>query len=257
VEFRLLGDVEARDDTGNLIRMGARQRAVLAVLLYRINSVVSRQEMAGLVWGRHPADRPLTAERLLTDYVSRLRVTLARGGTHETVRLLTYPAGYSLRGRASNVDWHRCRDLVRQALSHRPSQPIASSMELLRAALDLWRGPALADLGAPSLDPIKEGMTNLRLLAAEELAIISLDTGHSAAVVDHLDELGRMYPGRERLATLLVRALHRTGQREAAITVYQRTRSYLVDVLGLDPNDALEREYRALLAGAPPLVDGQ
>ena len=51
MEFRLLGDVEARDDRGRVVALGARQRAVLAVLLYRANAVVPRAEIVRLVWG--------------------------------------------------------------------------------------------------------------------------------------------------------------------------------------------------------------
>src|SRR5215475_2085867 len=55
MDFLLLGDVEVRAADVGLVALGARQRAVLAVLLYRANAVVARSEIVRLVWGPQPA----------------------------------------------------------------------------------------------------------------------------------------------------------------------------------------------------------
>jgi hypothetical protein len=79
MEFRLLGDVAACDDGGRVLALGSRQRAVLAVLLYRANAVVARSELIRLVWGARAQDWPETVEQLVADYVSHLRGPLWPG----------------------------------------------------------------------------------------------------------------------------------------------------------------------------------
>jgi len=80
-----------------LVALGARQRAVLAVLLYRANAVVARSEIVRLVWGPQPADWPVTVDRLVADYVSHLRGALDRAGADDRVpvRLVARAAGFA------------------------------------------------------------------------------------------------------------------------------------------------------------------
>jgi DNA-binding winged helix-turn-helix (wHTH) protein len=109
MEFRLLGDVEVRDDGGQVVSLGARQRAVLAVLLYRANAVVARSELVRLVWGPQPQDWPGTVEQLVTDYVSHLRGLLGRAGAG--VRLVARAPGFVAELDVRLVDWHRFGEL--------------------------------------------------------------------------------------------------------------------------------------------------
>jgi len=249
MEFRLLGDVEARDEGGRVVALGARQRAVLAVLLYRANAVVPRAELVRLVWGPQPQDWPVTVEQLVTDYVSHLRGLLGRAGGG--VRLLARAPGFVAELDARLVDWHRFAGLCRQAGAAREAGERAEAVRLLRAALGLWRGPALADL-AGGLDPVRARMDERRLAAAEDLAELELDRGAAGVVVELLGELSAAHPERERLAALLVRALHAAGRRDEAAAVYQRTRRHLAEDLGLDPAEVLERAYQAVLTGTAP-----
>jgi DNA-binding SARP family transcriptional activator len=80
MDVRLLGEVEVRSADGSLVGLGSRQRAVLAVLVYRANAVVARSEIVRLAWGPRAEDWPTTVERLVADYVSHLRGALARAG---------------------------------------------------------------------------------------------------------------------------------------------------------------------------------
>jgi DNA-binding SARP family transcriptional activator len=242
MEYRLLGDVEVCESRGSTLVMSTRQRTILAVLLYRINTVVSRQELIRSVWGTRSADWPLTAERLTTDYVSRLRAAVGRSGA---LRLVARPPGFVALGDELAVDWHRFRRLVADARAVGAGDV---AVRLLRTALELWRGSALADLPSESLQPVRARMTGLRLMAAQKLA--ALEEGNPASVIETLDELCAVHPEHEMLATLLVRALHQAGRRDAAVAVYKRSRDYLAGELGLDPGNALESAYRAMLVPA-------
>jgi DNA-binding SARP family transcriptional activator/tetratricopeptide (TPR) repeat protein len=254
MEFRLLGDVQAWQD-GQVLALGAKQRAVLAVLAYRVNRVVSRAEIARLVWGRSPDQRPSTVDRLIADYVSRLRTGLRAVGADEEVRLVARQPGFALEADPARVDWHRFRALYGQARTARQAGDVDDAAGLLANALELWRGQALADLtNLRSLDPIRRELDNLRLAATEDMAVVKLDRGGAAEVVDILTELTARYPTREQLVALLIRALQATGYRSEAIAVYHRTRAHLARELGLDPGAALTEAYRAILGSHPPTV---
>jgi tetratricopeptide (TPR) repeat protein/DNA-binding SARP family transcriptional activator len=251
VEFRLLGDVDVWH-AGRRMALGSKQRTVLAVLAFQANTVVSRPDIVRLAWGGRADDPPVTIDRLITDYVSRLRTALRQAGVGEEARLVARPPGYLLEVDPTTVDWHRFRDLVARARAARQTTDDADAAELLRQALGEWRGPALADLDGRSLDPIRALMGDLRLAAAEDLATILLPRGGHHEVIDLLTDLATGYPGRERLAALLIRALHTAGRRDEAIAVYQRTRTHLTDHLGVDPTEAIDDAYRAVLHGQAP-----
>jgi DNA-binding SARP family transcriptional activator len=98
VEFRLLGPLEVRDGDRSLPLAGAKQRALLALLLLNANRVVSRDRLIDELWGDEP---PETAVQSVQVYVSRLRKILLR----DTLR--TQPPGYSLAIDPAELDLHR------------------------------------------------------------------------------------------------------------------------------------------------------
>ena len=83
---------------GRPVALGAtKQRAVLAMLALRANTVVSVDELVDGLWGEAP---PASAVKLIQHYVSQLRKLLA-GGDAEIV---TRGRGYELRVRPDAVD---------------------------------------------------------------------------------------------------------------------------------------------------------
>ncbi|OJF12958.1 hypothetical protein BG844_17855 [Couchioplanes caeruleus subsp. caeruleus] len=261
MELRLLGDVAAWYG-GRRVSLGSRQRAVLAVLAFHANRVVSRSDLVRLAWGTGADGPPTTVDRLVTDYVSRLRTAFRQAGGGEQARLIARPPGYLLEVDPALVDWLRFRNLVSHARAARSAGDDADAADLLRRGLGLWRGPALADLDSRSLDPLRARMSDLRLAAAEDFATGELARGGGAEVVELLAELASEHPGREGLAALLIRALHVAGRRDEALAVYQRTRFHLTGHLGVDPAAVLDDAYRSVLHGqapgpAPPLNRGR
>src|SRR5690606_21340769 len=76
----------------------AKQRALLAVLLWRRGQVVSLDELAGHLWGENP---PGDARGTLRAYVMRLRNALGAAGPRV---ILTRPDGYLLDTAPGSVD---------------------------------------------------------------------------------------------------------------------------------------------------------
>ena len=73
-----------------------------------------------------------------------------------------------------------------------------------------------------------------------------------AEVVAQLGPLIVEHPYRERLRAQLMLALYRCGRQADALAEYQHARDMLVDDLGLDPGEELQRLQRAILAHDPP-----
>ena len=109
VEFRLLGEVEARVDGRRLDIGHARQRCVLAALLVDVNQPIPMEQLVDRVWSDRP---PYSARNSLATYVSRLRNLFAEAAG---VAISRGPGGYVLETDALSVDVHRFRHWAAQA----------------------------------------------------------------------------------------------------------------------------------------------
>src|SRR4051795_3589262 len=168
VEFRVLGPLEVVEHGSSAALGGAKQRALLAVLLLRANDVVSTERLIDELWGESP---PATVAKSVQVYVSRLRKQLGDG------RLLTRTPGYVLRVDASELDVACFERLLVEAISDDP----ATTVQKLSEALALWRGPPLADL---AYEPFAQApivrLGELRLAALEQRIEAELATGRHA-----------------------------------------------------------------------------
>ena len=99
MEFLLLGPLEAVRDGRPVALGGAKQRALVALLLLHANEVVSRDRVIDELWPDRP---PGAAGHNLDVQVSRLR----KGFDPEEL-LLTRAGGYVLRIAPEQVDVHR------------------------------------------------------------------------------------------------------------------------------------------------------
>jgi len=246
MEIRLLGPVEAWCD-GVRLNLGPRQqRFALAVLALETNRLVSVDRLVDLTW---PSLPPRTARHAIQVSISRLRTVLAAAGTGGAVQLVTEGCGYVLRLNPLNVDAHHFRALIEQARCYALD---ADKVSLLRRALRLWRGPALANAGAPEVaDQLTRGLTEDRLAAEEECLDAELRIGNHLAVLGALVDLVAQHPYRQRFAAQLMIAQYRAGRPADALATYRTTRAALVRDLGLDPERRLRDLAGAIVRGDP------
>ena len=124
----------------------------------------------------------------------------------------------------------------------------------LHQALDLWRGPALADF---TYDPFAQAeiarLEELRLDAVVERVEADLALGRAADLVGELEALIRDNPLRERLRGQLMLALYRSGRQADALEAYRQACQDLDEQLGLAPSPPLERLQTAILRQEPAL----
>jgi DNA-binding SARP family transcriptional activator len=255
VDFRVLGPLEVRADDGPLLLGGVKQRALLALLLLNANRVVPRERLIDGLWGEEP---PESAVKLVQLYVSQLRRLLPAG------TIVTRAPGYALQLESESIDVRRFERLTADAQGGAPE--IAAA--LLREALGLWRGPALADLDEAPFARLEAGrLEDLRLAALEERIEADLVLGRHAELVGELEKLIAERPHRERLRGQLMLALYRSGRQPEALQAYRDARAAL-DELGLAPGPGLRElerriltqdaglelvQARPLFSGPPPL----
>jgi DNA-binding SARP family transcriptional activator len=245
VEYRVLGPLEASVG-GRAIPLGPpKQRATLALLLCRPNTVVPATRLVDGLWGDDP---PGSAPNLVQGYVSGLRKVL---GKHA---IETRGAGYVLRVERGALDLERFEELAHDgSRALEQGDPVGASASL-REALALWRGAPLADLAdEPALDTVAGRLEELRVLALERRIEADLALGRDADVVAELEELIAEHPLRERPRGQLMTALYRAGRQADALAAYRDARATLVDELGIEPSAWLTDLHSAILRQAPEL----
>ncbi len=249
----MLGPLEVTTADGVAVRVPeAKVRLLLAVLLAHRGRPVSADRLVDALWGEAPPARPLGA---LQTKVSLLRRVLGAD-------LVTYrPAGYQVHVAADDVDAGRFAALAGRARAH--DDPVARAA-LLDSALELWRGPAFADVAdAGALAPAIRQLEELRLVTVEDWADACLEVAaddHSGGAAAHgalAGELARWVsaePLRERLRAAYVRALYGAGRQADALASLAELRRHLADELGVDPSPELQRLQDAVLAQDPAIT---
>ena len=250
VEFRILGPFEVLSDGRPLPLGRGQERVLLAVLLLYRNERVSTDRLVDLLWDESP---PESAPKMIQIYVSRLRRRLATTADTDQ-RLVTQPAGYSLRVEPDELDLDRFERLCDEGRKALAAGDPALAVPRLREALSLWRGPPLADIAdGRFLEQERARLQELRLDAREERIDADLALGEGAALVDELQALVRDHPLRERPAAQLMLALYRSGRQADALATYTEARDRLVDELGIEPGRPLKQLEQAILRQDPAL----
>jgi YVTN family beta-propeller protein len=246
VNFRILGPLEVQSDGRQLPLGGSRQRAVLAILLLHRGESVSVDRVVDELWGERP---PETAAKTIHVYVSRLRKALGEGV------LVTRGGGYALELAEGDVDADRFEALASEGREALERSDAAGAAESLREALELWRGPPLADLAYQDFAQLEIGRLNeLRLGVLEDRIDADLALGRHTALVPELEALVDEHPERERLRGQLMLALYRSGRQGDALESYRHMQRALDRELGLEPGPELQELERAILTQDPALA---
>jgi predicted ATPase/DNA-binding SARP family transcriptional activator len=240
VQIGILGPFEVRADDGTLADVpGARLRALLVALALQPGRAVPKATLVDWIWGENP---PADAANALQRLVSRLRKALP----DPSVEGLT--DGYRLAVDPEAVDAVRFERLGAHARADEGSLRV----QRLRDALELWRGPALQDVGlqdSEAFDAAATRLDGLRLAAVEDRFDAEINLGRGAELVTELSDLVAAHPVREKLVAALMRSLVAAGRNSEALLAYQRLREALADQLGVDPSPELSTLHVALLRG--------
>jgi DNA-binding SARP family transcriptional activator len=177
----------------------------LALLVLRRGEAVATDRLVDELWGERA---PPTAIKVVQTYVSQLRRALGDGV------LVTRGRAYVLDVGPVAVDAERFAAQLVRGRELLAGGDAAGALATLRGALDLWRGPALADLAwEPFAQAAIGRLEELRLAAVETGIEAELALGRHAEVTPELEGLVRDHPLRERLQGQLMLSLYRSGRR--------------------------------------------
>jgi predicted ATPase/DNA-binding SARP family transcriptional activator len=245
VEFRILGPLEVMDGGRAIELGGARQRALLAILLLRRNEIVPAERLVDALYG---SEQPVAATKTLQVHVSRLRKTLGAKA------LRTQGAGYALDTGAEDVDADRFARELASGRSALAAGDAAAAEHGLSGALGLWRGAPLSDF---AYEEFAQGdiarLEEMRLACIEDLCEARLALGRHAEAVGELEQLVTEHPLRERLRGQLMLSLYRCGRQADALAAYREARHALVETIGIEPGRSLRNLEKAILEQDPAL----
>jgi DNA-binding SARP family transcriptional activator len=246
-EFRLLGPLEVLRDGEPLKVTGERQRALLSLLLVRANEFVSTDRIVEELALSDPSGTGVNA---LQATVSRLRRLLDGGPPRDagTGVLVTERGGYTLRAGPEWIDVRRFERLASEGRRALAAGQAATAAAKLHQALNLWRGPALADVALLEFAQAEiRRLEEMRRSVVADRVEADLAVGKGAELIGELEALVRADQLQERLRGQLMLALYRAGRQADALEAYRQARKHLQEELGLEPSRALQLLERAIL----------
>lgn len=247
VEFRALGPVESWCCGQRLVAGTTKQRCLLALLLLDPNRVVSRDRLIDDLW---EGTLPPSAAATLYSLVYRLRKALTcPSGTDPSCRtqLRSHRSGYVFEVPSDAIDLCRFEDLAAAGQHAMDVGDTEVAVDSWRAALDLWRGDAFADIDLSVVREHANRLDQRRLDVMELVLSAELDLGRHDVVVPELGALTVDRPLRERPWELLMTALHRAGRRAEALDAYQQLYRLLGEELGVSPSQSVRDLQQRIL----------
>ena len=235
--LRLLGPLEISSGCREHDLGGSRQRVVLAMLALNANRVVPVEQLIDAVWNTAP---PTTARAQIQICVSALRKIFTDAGVALSIR--TRSPGYQLEAPPTDLDTEQFAALVATARAHvgagRNSEAVADPAQRARDCGAGPRSPACAATSSAAAP------TSSSTPGWPPSSNASGSTSRSASheeVVGELAALVEEHPLRERLYEFLMLALYRSGRQAEALEVCRRARTILVEELGIEPGESLQR----------------
>src|SRR6185369_12219089 len=132
MDYRILGPLELADGTAPVGVTGARQRALVALLLIHRNELLSSERIVDALWGARP---PPTAGKAVQNAVSQIRRVL---GTSDDGPLRTEHGGYLLHVTPGELDADRFDALLAAGRRSLTAGDAKAAADQLREALALW-----------------------------------------------------------------------------------------------------------------------
>ncbi|MFI5495830.1 BTAD domain-containing putative transcriptional regulator [Actinoplanes sp. NPDC051859] len=259
MQVNVLGAFQVARAGQPLVPSAPKLRQVLALLAMNANTVVSTDQIIEELWEERP---PSSATTTLQTYVYHLRklYRLGLGGPADSDGDSTPPTlhrssnGYILSLEEGAVDSAEFLRLAERARTQLDAGSVEIAADTIRAALQLWRGPALVDVTTGSLlrantvwlEEQRRGLTLQRIDAD-----LRLCRHHD--IIGELTGMVAQRPTDESLQARLMLSLYRAGRRFDALRVYQKARSTLAEELGLEPMQELQRVHQAVLVADPTI----
>ena len=248
VQFKVLGTLEVLNGERICTPTPPKVRRVLSVLVMTANRIVHMDALIDELWGANP---PKSAVTTVQTYICHLRRVFEKENlctTHGDL-LYTRPPGYVLRVSDDQLDARlfeqltaRGQELLERGCAHQAS-------EVLRRALAMWTGPALANIQPGDvLQPYVVHLEERRISALELRIQADMALGRHRQIICELRSLVATFPLNEWFHEQLITALSHSGRRSEALQAYQHVRAVLNEELGVEPSPDLQRLQHDVLS---------
>ncbi|MBC7270411.1 MULTISPECIES: AfsR/SARP family transcriptional regulator [Streptomyces] len=244
VTIRLLGPVALVRGGVPIPIPGQRQRRFLASLVLRAGQVISKEAISDDSWDGEP---PLTVSGQLQTSAWMIRRVLEQAGLPRDT-LGSHDRGYELRVPPGAIDLTVFRETVREARDLYGRAQHRDASDRLDTALELWQGPALADVTSSRLRLKAEALEEERTGAVELRALIDIGLGRHNEAIARLSELVDRDPFREDLYVSLMKAYYAEGRQVDAIQVFHRAKRLLREQIGINPGARMTKAMQAILS---------
>ncbi|MEV0323693.1 AfsR/SARP family transcriptional regulator [Streptomyces sp. NPDC050658] len=255
MDIDVLGALQVRENGVSITPTAPKPRQVLALLALHADGVVPVSALMEELWGTAP---PRSARTTLQTYVLQLRellaVALEGDGGRRCAKdvLVTASGGYLLCGGGGRSDVREFERLAGSGYRAMDAGDFPGAARLLGGALALWSGAPFAGVQAGTqLEMEIKRLEESRLCALEQRIEADLRLGRHRELLAELTVLVSRYRTHESLHGQFMLALHRSGRRGEALSVYQQLRTTLVRELGLEPSAGLHRLQRSILNAGP------
>jgi DNA-binding SARP family transcriptional activator len=246
LSFNILGALEVVCNDRQSIPTAPKVRNVLALLLVRAGRVVDVDSFIHELWGEEP---PRSAVTTIQTYICHIRKKLESGVGPNAAALVTMRPGYVLKLGDASLDARGFQSLTSDGKILLDQGHAVEAAHVLREALSLWKGRALANVTAgPLLAGYVAHLEEMRIRALELRIQADIELGRSRELIPELRSLVLAYPLNEWFHGQLIDALRRAGRRGEALQAYQSVRALLRDELGLEPSSDLQRLQHAVLS---------
>ncbi|GLZ36161.1 hypothetical protein Lesp02_83480 [Lentzea sp. NBRC 105346] len=253
MDIKVLGPLEAHDNGVSITPTASKPRQVLALLGLHAGHVVTVPALIEELWGMAP---PRSALTTLQTYVLQVRRRIEAAGADAAKDVLvTRYGGYLLEigtGRVDVVEYERLAAQGQRALE---AGELERASRLLRSALQVWRGPVLADVRIGlrlGMEVTRLEESRLGVLEAQMDADLRL--GRHQKLLGELALLTAQHPLHENFCAQHMLALYRSGRQSRALEAYRTLHDRIVEELGLAPSERLRRLHQAILTADPSLT---
>ena len=243
MRFAVLGPLHVTVGSRSVDIERPRWRSVLAFLLLHNDRPVTTETIVAAIWGERAV--PTAATQVHTA-VSMLRRKFRALGIDDLI--VNRSSGYRMDVRTDRLDVSEFAAAVARA---RQPGSAEAAMDILRRALNLWRGHALEGISGAYVEAARTRLEEERLRVVEQLMEMELARGNHGDMIAELMGYTEMHPLRESLVRLLILALYRSGRKSDALREYSRIRERLTAELGVEPSPELRELHLEVLQDGP------
>jgi DNA-binding SARP family transcriptional activator len=261
VSLRVLGPMVATSPNGSLINLGSeRQRAVLGLLAMSPDAAVPVEAIVDALWHGDP---PASGVNTVQVFVSRLRRLLTPAGARrsEERTIERIYRGYRLNFDDRQLDLLAYSGIVARARRAADGGDLTAACALYGQAMACWSDAPLSDVPMLSTHPWVYALSSERIATTVEYADVAMRLDRHEEVIPLLRAVTQAEPLHEAAHARLMISLAGSGQRAAAIEVFDAVRRRLAEELGVDPDNMLMEAHQHVIssnggnaAGSSPLI---